>query len=224
MNSKTKPTTSKDNKEFDILEEQFLSDDCDINDIPLPKQELKDYEFEIREVMKSGCNRQIAEHSLLKCNIVNYLNESKNAYIKARSNIKEEVLGKISTYIDNIKDKKSEQNKNDSYVIEFNKSNEDEGKKYEEEADEIMEEKNNEFENNDDLLKEKENIKKYCMFLFKEFSEEKKDENFDEYKKIYKDKRDALLEAALRLVKKIVNDENEYNKFYEDYFKKIIKK
>ena len=88
-----------------------------------------------------------------------------------------------------------------------------------------MEEKNNEFEINDDLLKEKENIKKYCMFLFKEFSEEKKDENFDEAKKKYKDIRDALLEAALRLVKKIVNDENEYNKFYEDYFKKkVIKK
>ncbi len=44
-----------------------------------------------------------------------------------------------------------------------------------------------------------------------------KDEEFFNYKKAYTDKRDAILEAALRVVKKVVNDEIKYDTFYKEY-------
>ena len=36
----------------------------------------------------------------------------------------------------------------------------------------------------------------------------------------YLKKREAIIEAALRIVKKIVNDENEYKKFEKEYLKR----
>ena len=55
----TNSSNSSDN-EKDFLEEEFLK--LKIEDIPIPKAGLEDYELDIQEVMKSGCNRQIAEY------------------------------------------------------------------------------------------------------------------------------------------------------------------
>ena len=54
-------SNSSDN-EKDFLEEEFLK--LKVEDLPIPKKELQDYESDIEEVMKSGCNRQIAEYAI----------------------------------------------------------------------------------------------------------------------------------------------------------------
>ena len=43
---------------------------------------------------------------------------------------------------------------------------------------------------------------------------------FFEDREKYIKKRESVIEACLRKVKKIVNDEEEYNKFYKEYMKK----
>ena len=62
----TTKTSTNQNKllDNDELEDEFLK--CNLEDLPLPIKKLEDFEFEINEVMKSGCNRQIAEYSLLE--------------------------------------------------------------------------------------------------------------------------------------------------------------
>ena len=49
-------------------------------------------------------------------------------------------------------------------------------------------------------------------------------DNFKDVIKNYIEKRTYLIQRALRLAKKIVNDENEYEKFYENYFGKNFEK
>jgi len=51
-------------------------------------------------------------------------------------------------------------------------------------------------------------------------SKEEDNIKFLEKKKKFNEKRDAVIESALRRVKKIVNDENEYKIFYKDYYGK----
>ena len=219
MNSRTTNLTTNQVKEYDILEEQFLDSSCKVEDIPLPKKQLDGFEFEIREIMKNGCNRQIAEYSLLTCDIVNNLKEVKNNYTKVNDKIRKYLDEDIEVYLYNLKTNNPNKNdkQNDNEEIEEKDKNNN-YKVYEEEADEIMEEKNDAIENNDKLIKEKDSIKKFIMIKYKDYSENiMKDEKFFDYKKKYQDKRDAILEAALRKVKKIVNDEEEYNKFYEEY-------
>ena len=214
MNSKTTNLTSNQIKEYDILEEQFLDNSCKVEDIPLPKKQLDGFEFEIREIMKSGCNRQIAEYSLLTCDIVNNLKELKNKYKEVKGAIRNRLDPDVHEYLDNLKKNKINKeielkDKNNNYKV------------YDEEADEIIEENNNLIEDEDKLSKEKESIKNYIKIKYKDYSENvMKEEKFLYYKKKYKDKRDAIIEAALRKVKKIVNDEKEYDKFYEEYKKK----
>ena len=78
MSGRTYDRTRKnDNKiEDDELENAFL-DDCNIDDLPLPNPELTDYQIELREVMKSGCNLQIAEYALIKLKIKTEIEELK---------------------------------------------------------------------------------------------------------------------------------------------------
>ena len=47
-------------------------------------------------------------------------------------------------------------------------------------------------------------------------------EKFKKEREEYCKSREPVIEAALRLVKKIVNEEDEYKKFYEEYYKKKI--
>ena len=94
---------------------------------------------------------------------------------------------------------------------------------YEDELDEILNsEEINELKKDDKIKKEvnladlaRFYVNKYLTSLSKD--EEKK---FQESRKKYYDKRDAVIEFALREVKKIVNDQKEYEKFYREYYGK----
>ena len=224
MSISTTLTTSHKEKEFDILEEQFLND-CNIDLIPLPLKSLNGFEYEIREITKYGCNRQIAEYALIKCNIIKELKDSKIKYNEAKSTVKKFLEEEISLYLDNIKDGKNDNNVNNvNNNIDKKKIIEEEGdpynKKFEEEVDEIMEENEEKIENSENLLKEKENIKNHFMYRYKDLVENKNIiENFGDIQSDYRKKREAVFEAALRLIKKIVNNEEEYKKFYNEYNK-----
>ena len=111
------------------------------------------------------------------------------------------------------------------YINDLNtaKYEKDEKSTYEEEADEIFEENIKEIEGNENYkIEDTDAIKEFIMSDFKsrvEALESKDKEIFVKSRKNYRDKRDAIIEAALRLVKKIVNDEKEYKKFEEGYKK-----
>ena len=211
MNDKTTTQSTNENKkEYDILEEQFMQNSCKVEDIPIPKKKVECFEFEIRKIMESGCNRQIAEYSLLKCeeNNIKDLKNLKAKYIEVKNKIRKSVDGDVEVYLDNLKnDRPNDINEEVKFYPE-----------YEEEADEIIEEKFDIIENEPKLLTEKDSIKKYIMTRYKYYSDGAyKDEKFFDYKKAYTDKRDAILEAALRVVKKVVNDEIKYDTFYKEY-------
>jgi len=211
MNDKTTiQSTNENKKEYDILEEQFMQNSCKVEDIPIPKKKVECFEFEIRKIMESGCNRQIAEYSLLKCeeNNIKDLKNLKAKYIEVKNKIRKSLDGDVEVYLANLKnDKPNDINEEVKFYPE-----------YEEEADEIIEEKFDIIENEPKLLTEKDSIKKYIMTRYKYFSDGAyKDEKFFDYKKAYTDKRDAILEAALRVVKKVVNDEIKYDTFYKEY-------
>ena len=207
-------------KEKDFLEEEFLK--CNIEDLPIPKEGLEEYEKEIQEVMKSGCNRQIAEYVLLeyknledeeekeekekeKVRKKKKLHELRKDYEKYKNSLIEKVVENVIAKL-----------KNEGKEIQDFKDIEG----YEDEIDEILE--------NEDLnaiLKEKniDNIESYIKhFIYLEIEnmnqEEKK--KFKETRDLYIEKREAVIEAALRKIKKIVNDENEYKIFYKNYFGK----
>ena len=211
MNDKTTTQSTNENKkEYDILEEQFMQNSCKVEDIPIPKKKVECFEFEIRKIMESGCNRQIAEYSLLKCeeNNIKDLKNLKAKYIEVKNKIRKSLDGDVEVYLENLKnDRPNDINEEVKFYPE-----------YEEEADEIIEEKFDIIENEPKLLTEKDSIKKYIMTRYKYYSDGAyKDEKFFDYKKAYTDKRDAILEAALRVVKKVVNDEIKYDTFYKEY-------
>ena len=212
MSNKTTISSKKgDNKyETDELEEEFL--ECKLEDLPIPKKELEKFQFEVREVMKSGCNLQIAEYSLLQYDIVNYLTKYKDEYNQYKDKFMKLLKDEIKVYFNNLKENiiKAEYEDDDD---------KDTKNKYEEEADEIMDENLENIES----IKERttEQIKEDLMNIFKKKVDESGDkDDFDNAKENYVKKRDALIESALRLVKKIVNDEKEYNIFKENYYKK----
>ena len=211
MNDKTTiQSTNENKKEYDILEEQFMQNSCKVEDIPIPKKKVECFEFEIRKIMESGCNRQIAEYSLLKCeeNNIKDLKNLKAKYIEVKNKIRKSLDDDVEVYLQNLKnDRPNDINEEVKFYPE-----------YEEEADEIIEEKFDIIENEPKLLTEKDSIKKYIMSRYKYYSDGAyKDEEFFDYKKAYTDKRDAILEAALRVVKKVVNDEIKYDTFYKEY-------
>ena len=174
--------------------------------------------------MKSGSNLQIAEYSLLQCNIFSHLHDVKTEYKELFENIKKEMSNKLEVDINKKKDKENNikvvPNSIEKLEEEEEKENK-ENKKYEEEIDAIMQEHSKEYEN----LQQTEinQIKEDWMKLFKEVLQASKyKDEFLNAKDIYYEKRAPLIESALRLVKKVVNDENEYKKFYENYFGKKL--
>ena len=184
-----------------------------MEDLPIPKKELEKFQFEVREVMKSGCNLQIAEYSLLQYDIVNYLTKYKDEYNQYKDKFMKLLKDEIKVYFNNLKEN----------IINKAEDEDDDDKdtknKYEEEADEIMDENLENIES----IKERttEQIKEDLMNKFKRKVDKSDDkDNFEIAKENYVKKRDALIESALRLVKKIVNDEKEYDKFYENYYGK----
>ena len=214
-------TNANDNQLYeDEFEEEFLK--CKIEDIPIPKKELEDFQFEVKEVMKSGCNLQIAEYALIKCNIISLLNDLKKEYNKNKAEIRKKMEGILYDLFKNVKNylkKFFDENKD-------NKENKKENLYYEEEANEIMEEYSDKIEMDENLTQsDLVSVKNYLLYEFEKSVENSEiKDKFINAKNNYKEKRDAILESALRLVKKIVNDEREYNKFYEEYYKKVENK
>ena len=133
MSSKTSNNNNDNKKEEDELEEEFLK--CDIDDFPSPKEELKNFQFEVREIMESGCNLQIAEYSLLQCYILPLLGSDKKYKDKKLDPSQEKTDNKTQTQIKEKSDKENNQNKNQKE----NSNKEEENKYYEEEINKIME-------------------------------------------------------------------------------------
>ena len=218
----TTKTSTNQNKllDNDELEEEFLK--CNLEDLPLPIKKLEVFEFEINEVMKSGCNRQIAEYSLLEYESDLFPPEPKDEHEKSKDSIKK-TLSELKNEYKKSKKSIKENMPNIDYYINTAKYEKDEKSTYEEEADEIFEENIKEIEGKENYkIEDTDAIKEFIMSDFKsrvEALESKDKEIFVKSRKNYRDKRDAIIEAALRLVKKIVNDEKEYKKFEEGYKK-----
>ena len=217
--SKTADKTKKNEKgiEDDELENAFLND-CKIEDLPLPNPKLEDYQNELREVMKSGCNLQIAEYSLIELNIISLLGNEKKNYNEQKNKIMNNMEDEIDIYFNDVKSPKYER-------TEIKEEDKDREKFYEEEADEIMEKRYNDIDEINDSNNKNINlnlVKEDLMNMFKKNVNNSINENeFKEAKRKYIEKREAIIEAALRIVKKIVNDEGEYKKFKENYLDKL---
>ena len=220
MSTKTSTNKNDNKREDDELEDAFL--ECKFEDFPSPKEELENYQFELREIMKSGCNLQIAEYSLLQCNIFSHLDSAKKNYDKKLGPILVEMEKRIQIYFGGLGDKQNNQKKNGDQNRTENEEEEEEEpnkeyKYYEEEIDTIMEKHAEELKKYSQMELDK--IKKDWMKIFYELVEESVNkESFKEAKKNYIEKRTSLIDSALRLVKKIVNDDNEYKQFYKNYF------
>ena len=142
MSTKTSTNTHDNKREEDELEDAFL--ECDFKDIPSPNEKLENYQFEVREIMKSGCNLQIAEYSLLQCNIFSHLDSDKKNYDKKLDPILVVMENRIQIYFGGLDDKQNNQKKNgDQNQTENEEEEEEEPNKeykyYEEEVDTIME-------------------------------------------------------------------------------------
>ena len=217
MNSTNRNSNSSNSsdKEKDFLEEEFLK--CNVDDLPVPKEDLEKYEKEIQEVMKSGCNRQIAEYVISE-----YKKLEDEEAEEAKNENKEfkklwQLKNDYSKYIDDIINEAAE-NLNKEIDKPVEGFNELEG--YEDEIDKLLD---------NATLKEKlkdkniNDIESYAMhFLKRQIDNLKNDKKkgFEETRKNYIDKREAVIEAALRKIKKIVNDDNEYKIFYKNYYGK----
>ena len=203
--SKEKANSSIDANIFeDEMEKEFLSCDENIIDKLIPKEQLKNFEIDIKEIMKSGCNRQIAEYALMKLNIETLLKDANVEYIKSKTEIKNEIINRLGAQIENIL---KEQNGKDEDVP------------YNLFADEILDEIIEEIlKKNPETLKDINEIKKSLIKLIDE-----ENINFEEFKKVkeeYIKSREPIIEAALRLVKKTVNNQDDaFNIFYNEYYK-----
>ena len=195
MSKKNSVSSNSSDKEIDFLEEEFLK--CVPDDLPVPKEEIKIYNDEVLEVMKSGCNRQIAEHVMIKYkNLEDKEGKDKLVDLKAK------YVEKKKTFFEKVKN--ILQNQND------NKSSEVLGK-YEEEINEF-------WENNKE--KNKNEIRYVINNLLEKQDKDEETKQFSEAREKYDRKREAVIEAALRKVKKIVNDKEEYKKFFKEYYGK----
>ena len=198
-------TSLKENDE-DEIENAFLSCDENIIDKLIPNEKLKNFETDIKEVMKSGCNRQIAEYSLLKCGIDSILKKENEKYIKAKEELINEINDKLQNEILAVIN--SEVIKVDDFDYDLI---------YEEIFDGLMDK----IEKGNSIIEvtKKYYIKKRLIKLVLSKEEIINFEQFKTEREEYCKSREPIIEATLRLVKKIVNEEDEYKKFYEEYFK-----
>ena len=204
---------SESEKEMEYLEDEFLK--CNIDDIPFPKEEIKEYESEVQEVMKSGCNRQIAEYVILQYKKFEDEEVKTNENMKKLSQLREEYDEYKNAVINNAYQKFRDEIKNKD-----NKEAILEG--YEYEIEEIIEKINgNEIlKKNNVTLENPENYANYYLNEAIKGLNENDKKRFDETRKEFINKREAVIESALRKIKEIVNDDKEYKKFYKEYYGK----
>ena len=74
--------------EIDFLEKEFLK--CGKEYMPFPKPEITIYEEDVQAIMKTGCNRQIAEYSILKYKELEDKEYEKDKNYKKLSQLREE--------------------------------------------------------------------------------------------------------------------------------------
>ena len=204
----------KENEIEDDMENEFLDLYEDSIDKLKPKEELRNFEIDIIEIMKSGCNRQIAEYSLMKYNIQEKLKDENKEYTECKTEIKNDIFNKLGTKLDDLV---KDENRKDEYV-EYDPL-------YEEVIDEVSE----------DLLRKYPKSSIDINFIKKGIVKLIVNENinFDKFKsekEKYLKKREPIIESALRLVKKIINnkkeseeteeleDSKEYELFVKEYF------
>ena len=210
---KKSPSSNSNDNEKDFLEEEFLK--FNIDEIPIPISEIEIYDEEVQEVMKSGCNRQIAEYALLKYKEIEDSEAKENGEgYKKLIDLKKEYQNHMLPIIKRTWDilKNFLQNP-DIKTEETNLEG------YDDEIEKIL--TNPEIEQR---MKEKEKKKLmqppeyYAKFFLKEEIDkyEEKD-NFTKARNSFIEKREAVIEFALRKVKKIVNDEKEYDIFSQEY-------
>ena len=206
---------SKSDNEQDYLEDLFLK--CEVKDIPTPKtEEIGPYENEVLEVMKSGCNRQIAEYVIIE------YKKQEDEDIKGDKNfvplykLYEEYNSVIGEYIEKAQD---DLKKNKSGNIKFEEKMDKDLEGFENEIEKVMS-CIEEDDNNNQGKDTKENKAKYYLHLhlFENNNDKEKRNKIKSLNKKYYDKRDAVIESALRKVKKIVNDDIEFKKFYKAYY------
>ena len=198
---------NQNQSEKDELEDAFLSIDFELLEKKItPNKELSNYELDVKEIMNIGCNRQLAEYVLNKIEIHSKLKEENKKYLEAKNKFINKIKGTI-----NIKEILEKVNKN---ALDINVPTLYEKIFFEEIIEEIM----------DKYLKENYEFFSQYEFksnLIKEIKENKKLKfDLDEFiksKKEYIEKRQPIIEAALRLARKILNDEKEYKNFYEYY-------
>ena len=198
---------NQNQSEKDELEDAFLSIDFELLEKKItPNKELSNYELDIKEIMNIGCNRQLAEYILNEIEINSKLKEENKKYLEAKNKFINKIKGTI-----NIKEILEKVNKN---ALDIDVPTLYEKIFFEEIIEEIM----------DKYLKENYEFFSEYGFksnLIKEIKENKKLKfDLDEFiksKKEYIEKRQPMIEVALRLARKILNDEKEYNNFYEYY-------
>ena len=198
---------NQNQSEKDELEDAFLSIDFELLEKKItPNKELSNYELDVKEIMNIGCNRQLAEYVLNKIEIHSKLKDENKKYIEAKNKFINKIKGTI-----NIKEILEKVNKN---ALDIDVPTLYEKIFFEEIIEEIM----------DKYLKENYEFFSEYGFksnLIKEIKENKKLKfDLDEFiksKKEYIEKRQPIIEAALRLARKILNDEKEYKNFYEYY-------
>lgn len=210
-----KAGSNPSDEEKDILEEEFLKVTED--DIPTPIEEIAVYEPEVQEIMKSGCNRQIAEYAILKYKKIEDNDKNSEKLYKLReeyNKLKNPIITNTVNSIEKLVNMDNPDKKNINYDIQLNE--------YEDEIEEII--KNEKIqkmiENNIFTLEIAQKFAKY--YLKANINEEKDQKQFLEKRKAFYDKREAVIEAALRKVKKIVNDKEAYKIFYKEYFGKVL--
>ena len=210
-----------------LLEKKFL----DINfKLPFPNKDNKkiidEYSEEIQEIMKTGCSRQIAEYSMIEYNnasIDKKLYKLKKQYKDYKNEIS--IINNtcrtlvISSELKNIEF---------SYNIDIMKFVKSEDEIEEILSDENVNKKLEELYKSNEYIKSIENKvdkqKIAFYFLNKQIEELKEEEkkNFIEKQEQYFNEREAVIESALRRVKNIVNDDNEFKKFHDKYYKEIV--
>lgn len=210
-----KASSNPSDEEKDILEEEFLK--LTEDDIPTPIEEIAVYEPEVQEIMKSGCNRQIAEYAILKYKKIEDNDKNSEKLYKLReeyNKLKNPIITNTVNSIEKLVNMDNPDKKNINYDIQLNE--------YEDEIEEII--KNEKIqkmiENNIFTLEIAQKFAKY--YLKANINEEKDQKQFLEKRKAFYDKREAVIEAALRKVKKIVNDKEAYKIFYKEYFGKVL--
>ena len=209
----TQNFTNSNEEEKNYLEEEFLK--CEIGEFPSPKKELEDYEDYILEVMKSGCNRQIAEYVILE--YIKLEKEDKNN--KTLMELRKDYFDLRDPILISTKEAVNENIKNKEIINEIPSQYEENiPVEYEDEIEYVCKNIKKRNEDEDSINYEK-NVEYYLKKYIYELNKKEK-EIFKEKRRAYTNKRDAVIEACLRKVRKIVNDEEEYKKFYKSYYGK----